>query len=258
LHDAIPGFDTELKLLRLGQNELAFPEDMQGTIELLIEWCYKSALPKLSEESTPQDCFERIKLYCLASRYECVELMNDTIHFLVRYLRKNFPRWDVSWTTYAYRNTHPGSPLRKLLSKWFTNKFFSTDDKGRWTTDVFSAAASGHPDLLHDVMVHIRSLQGVQFPNPKKDTSAMYQVKSVELIETAEPQPVTAVTVEGPTEERVFTPEESDSEMYEVEEDADPDFDEAQEEESEDDDSPLTRRGGRSLRSGNRSFMAPS
>jgi hypothetical protein len=229
LHDAIPGFDTELKLLRLGQNELAFPEDMQGTIELLIEWCYKSALPKLSEESTPQDCFERIKLYCLASRYECVELMNDTIHFLVRYLRKNFPRWDVSWTTYAYRNTHPGSPLRKLLSKWFTNKFFSTDDKGRWTTDVFSAAASGHPDLLHDVMVHIRSLQGVQFPNPKKDTSAMYQVKSVEPIETAEPQPVTAVTVEGPTEERVFTPEESDSEMYEVEEDADPDFDEAQE-----------------------------
>jgi hypothetical protein len=264
LRDAIPGFDTELKLLQPGENELMFGEDMQETVELLIEWCYKSTLPKVSDTTTPRDVFLRIKLWCVAARYGQVDLMNNTMDFLMRYLRDNLPRWDVEWATYAYNNTSPGSPLRNLVSKWFVNKFFSTPNKGRWTTEVFSSAAYGHPELLHDVMVHIRSLTDVQFANPKKNAPDMYHVEAAEPVEPEAPvEPVRSISAESPTEVRVATPmestpEESDSEVYDVKEDGDPDFDEEPDENSDDDDFPLTRPGRRSTRAAKRSFPAPN
>jgi hypothetical protein len=260
LRDRIPGFEEELKSLQPGKNEYTFPEDMQDTIELLLEWCYKQALPKANKDSsTPQHCYFRIKLYCFASRYEHVELLNDSINFLLEYLQMNRPRWDVSWATYAYNNTNRGSPLRDLLSKWLMNKFFSTGDKGRWTTDAFTEAVYGDPDLLRDVMAHMRSLSDVDFANPKKDSPAIYHVELV----TEPVQLLQALAAESSTEERVLTPEFSDGERYDLYDvdkaDADPDFNAGEAfEDSFNDDSPLVNRGRKELRSGRRSFTALS
>jgi hypothetical protein len=261
LRDRIPGFEEELKSLQPGKNEYTFPEDMQDTIELLLEWCYKQALPKANKDSsTPQHCYSRIKLYCFASRYEHVELMNDSMDFLLGYLQMNRPRWDVSWATYAYNNTNRGSPLRDLLSKWLMNKFFSstTGDKGRWTTDAFTEAVYGDPDLLRDVMAHMRSLPDVNFPNPKKDSPAIYHVELVaESVQLAQ-----SISAESPTEERVLTLDLSNGERYDLYDvdkaDADLDLN-AEEafEDSFDDNSPLVHRGRKELRSGERSFTAP-
>jgi hypothetical protein len=261
LRDRIPGFEEELKSLQPGKNEYTFLEDMQDTIELLLEWCYKQALPKANKDSsTPQHCYSRIKLYCFASRYEHVELMNDSMDFLLGYLQMNRPRWDVSWATYAYNNTNRGSPLRDLLSKWLMNKFFSstTGDKGRWTTDAFTEAVYGDPDLLRDVMAHMRSLPDVNFPNPKKDSPAIYHVELVaESVQLAQ-----SISAESPTEERVLTLDLSNGERYDLYDvdkaDADLDLN-AEEafEDSFDDNSPLVHRGRKELRSGERSFTAP-
>jgi hypothetical protein len=86
------------------------------------------------------------------------------------------------------------------------NKFFSTGDKGRWTTDAFTEAVYGDPDLLRDVMAHMRSLPDVNFANPKKDSPAIYHVELV----TEPVQLLQALAAESSTEERVLTPDFSD------------------------------------------------
>jgi hypothetical protein len=139
------------------------------------------------------------------------------------------------------------------------NKFFSTGDKGRWTTDAFAEAAYGDPDLLRDVMAHMRALPDLNFANPKKDSPANYHVELV-----AEPvQLAQSVSAESPTEERVLTPDFSDGERYDLydvdEADANLDFNaEEAMEGSFVDDSPLINRARKELRSGQRSFTAPS
>jgi hypothetical protein len=242
LCDRIPGFTQELKWVDPEKNEVEFPEDMAETIELLIEWCYVYKLPEITPSTCPEDCYQRIKLYCLASKYEQIELMNQTMDFITTYLRKNLPRWDVEWSTYSYNNTNRGSPLRKLMAKWWSQKFLATKDKGRWATQKFSAAAFAHPDLLLDVLVHLRKQTDLKAGNPKKDPPDTYHLNIVNT-EPSQPQ----------IENRNATPEDSDSEVSASEESSESSESESDEEDDDSSDEdfpaiPAVTRGGRNGR----------
>jgi hypothetical protein len=234
LCDKIPGFNEELKRLEPDKNEVMFPEEMADTIALLVEWCYVSTLDQITSSTSPDECYERIKLYCLAAKYEQVELMNQTMDFITTYLRKNLPRWDVDWCTYSYNNTPQGSPLRTLMAKWWAQKFLSTDDKGRWSTDVFSEAARRHSDLLYDVLVHLRSQSTKKVGNPKKDPPTTYHLNIV-----------SAGPIEQPIEDRLTTPEDSDSDIIDSEESSESES-ESEEEEEDVPAAPRGRKNGRS------------
>jgi hypothetical protein len=235
LCDKIPGFKKELKWMDPDSNEIDFPTDLAETIELMIEWTYTSTLPGVTSSTTPEDCYRRIQLYTLAAKYEQVELMNQTMDFITAYLRKNLPRWDIEWTVYAYNNTNRGSPLRKLMAKWWSHKFLATEDHGRWTTQNFSAAASAHRDLLFDVLAHLRQQKDLKAGNPKKDPPAAYHVNIVN------PDPVVPQI-----KNRTSTPEDSDSELDDSEESSESDSDE--DESSEEEIRPPVPRGGKNGR----------
>jgi hypothetical protein len=234
LCDKIPAFKEELKRLGPDGTVLEFPEGMATTMEALVEFCYKDKLPEVTKTTSPEDCYIRIKLYCLAEHYGQVNLMNDSITFLIRYLKKGLPRWDVKWCSYVYQNTAPGSNLRVLISKWFLHKLTATKSKGRWTTDEFFAAASTNLDLVHDVFSLMRDNQVAE--NPRKEKSKTYRLT-----------PSSTVSPEPQVDVRMNTPAESEAEVVVGQEDeSDSDFAEEEEEEESSDDEELPRtRSGR-------------
>jgi hypothetical protein len=231
LCDKIPAFKDELKRLGPDGTVLDFPEYMSEAIEALVEFCYKDKLPKVTKTTSPEECYTRIRLYCLAEEYGHIGLMNDSIDFIIGYLRKHRPRWDVEWCGYIYQNTARGSQLRVLVAKWFYHKITATEDKGRWTTDQFLRTASVNLDLLNDVFALMRGNNVAT--NPKKEKAKIYHLT-----------PGSTISPEPQVDNRKNTPAQSESEIGDVEAEDDPDFnDDGCESSSDDDDLPVTRSG---------------
>jgi hypothetical protein len=187
-------FDVHKKLLQdnvpaLFTNDLdtantisfEFPDDDPEAFELLIEYCYKEELEVANETTSTEDCYRRLKLYCMAEKYEQHGLMNNCMDFLMAYLRSKRPSWPISWCSYAYQHTPPGSPLRSLMSRWFAFKFLQRKDKGKWTTREFSAVVLEHPDLVHDAFRHIRPSPEKRMSDPQLEHASRYYV-GMELI----------------------------------------------------------------------------
>jgi hypothetical protein len=263
--DKIPGFRADLERIEPDTNEIQFPEDMADTIALLIQWVYTSNLPKLTSSTSPDDCYLRIMLYCLAVKYQQADLMNESMDFIMGYLRKNLPRWDVHWTTYTYNNTPQGCPLRILMAKWCAQKFVSTEDKGRWTTDNFAQSVSGHPDLLYDVLQHLRMHSTIKITNPKKDDPASYHIDFVLPQVGDGSTDNAAIFAEGSidtlVENKIDAPTDSDTEIYEAYSEGGSDFGENGEETASEighERFPLTRGSHKKGRAGKRSFTAPA
>ena len=91
----IPGFKSELANLESKRNELNFPEELADPVSILIEWCYAGKLAPPTAKTSVEDCTQRIKLYCLAARYDQVDLTNTTMDYIMTYMKKGLPRWDV-------------------------------------------------------------------------------------------------------------------------------------------------------------------
>ncbi|KAH8752126.1 hypothetical protein F5882DRAFT_524651 [Hyaloscypha sp. PMI_1271] len=276
LCDAIPAFKEELKRLQRHENILDFPEELSDTFEALIEWCYKSKLPEVTKTTSTEECYIRIKLYCLAAAYGEIKLMNESMDFIMAYLRNSRPRWDVKWCAYAYANTNRGSPLRALVAKWFLHKFATTKDKSRWTTEQFSEVALAHPDMVFDVFSLMRKTK-IKAKNPKKNDPSDYHVTPTPIYELSPnsqandradtPTTLYEAYTPEPVDGSINTPMEptppvySDSEMEAVEDGEDSDFDEETEEtasERVEDHLPLTRSSGKQAKSKNRAFTAPA
>lgn len=249
--DKIPAFREEVMRMDPMTEEVEFPMEMADVIPLLVEWCYTSVLPKVTPSTTREECYERIKLYCLAGDYRQVDLMNQCMDFITDYLRESRPRWDVKWVSYVYTHTFPGSPLRTLASKWYFNKFMATEDKGKWSTEKFATAAAVNGDLIFDVLSLFRVQKKVKAKNPKKDDPSAYHVTASA---TASPDP--------DVDNSIHTPMDSETERYdwyEVDEDKDQDFyEEEAPSEAVDDHLPLTRSARRAARAAKRALTAPA
>jgi hypothetical protein len=276
LCDTIPAFKEELKRLQPNEHILDFPEELSNTIETLIEWCYKSKLPEVTTTTSAEECYNRIKLYCLAAAYGEIKLMNESMDFIMAYLRNSRPRWDVKWCAYAYANTNRGSPLRALVAKWFLHKIATTKDKLRWTTEQFSEVALAHPDMVCDIFSLMRKTK-IKAKNPKKDDPGDYHVTPTPIYELSPnsqannradtPTTLYEAFTPEPVDGSIDTPMEStppiysDSEMEVVEDGKDSDFDEDREEtasERVEDHLPLTRSSGKRAKSKKRAFTAPA
>jgi hypothetical protein len=153
-----------------------FPDDDPEAFELLIEYCYKEELTVANETTSTDNCYRRLKLYCLAKKYQHHGLMNNCMDFLMAYLRSERPSWPVSWCSYAYQHTSSGSPLRSLMSRWFAFKFLQRKDKGKWTTREFSTVALEHQDLVHDAFRHIRPSPEKRMSDPQLEPVRLYYV----------------------------------------------------------------------------------
>ena len=153
-----------------------FLDDDPEAFELLIEYCYKEELAVANKTTSTDDCYRRLKLYCLAEKYEQNGLMNNCMDFLMAYLRSKRPSWPVSWCSYAYQHTSSGSPLRSLMSRWFAFKFLQRKDKGKWTTREFSTVALEHQDLVHDAFRHIRPSPEKRMSDPQLEPVRLYYV----------------------------------------------------------------------------------
>jgi len=176
LYTKIPALKEEIERLELYSELINFPPNMQDAVELLIEWCYVTKLSEVTETTTLEECNIRMKLYCLAEKYGQQELMDQTMDFLTGYLRMDLPRWSLGWASYAYNNTSQGSPLRRLMAKWFTYSFLARSDSPRWTTSAFSNSAFEHRDLVHDVFVELRKDIKVQDRHPNLDPRSAYHL----------------------------------------------------------------------------------
>jgi hypothetical protein len=137
--DNVPALFTNYNTASI--NSFDFPGDDPEAFELLIEYCYKEELAAANKSTSTEDCYRRLKLYCLAAKYEQTGLMNNCMDFLMAYLRSKHLSWPISWCSYAYQNTSSASPLRTLMSRWFAFKFLQTKDKGKWNTREFSTVA---------------------------------------------------------------------------------------------------------------------
>lgn len=165
-------------LYNLLQNDtIEIPDQDPEAVELLIEYCYTSHLPQVTGTTTAPDCLKRMWLYCLAEKNEHHLLMNNSIDFLIAYLQGVGPSWPLDWCTEIYRHTHPTSPLRRLLSKYFGYKFMKRKNSGKWTTEHFTIVAFTNPDLALDLFRHVRPCSGGRkLKDPKDDPASDYYV----------------------------------------------------------------------------------
>ena len=272
LCDKIPAFKQELQRLQPNQNVLDFPEGMGATFEGLIEWTYREKLPEVTNLTTVEECCTIIKLYCLAGKYREVDLMNACMDYIMQYLKKSRPRWDLEWVGYVYENTSRASPLRSLMIKWFMDKIGKTKDKSRWTTKECAKIATHHPDIIYDFFALHRTLSlGVS--NPKMDDSSVYHITEGDLspepesdFDSRDGTPLTMYTatspealLEIPTVESTpptGSDEEMDTEIVEENHsnfDADSDISAS---EVDNNHFPTTRSNRKNLRSSKRTFTA--
>jgi len=275
----VPAFKEELTRLQPNQNILDFPEGEGETFEALVEWAYTSKLPEVTKSTSPEQGYVYVKLYCLAVKYRQVDLMNDCIDYIVRYLKKGRPRWDVEWCQYAYANTTPGSPLRVLVCRWFMHKMADTKDGKRWTTEQFYDVARAQPDIMYDFFVLFRTMN-IEVDNPRTDDSSIYHLTEEDLSlppefegRTDTPLTVHAVSPDAQSDENGIDapapvaptpPTSSDDDMeamYEDKEDKGSTFDEdagSSESEVVSDHLPLTRSSKKKSRYAKRALTAPA
>ncbi|KAF8865211.1 hypothetical protein BDZ45DRAFT_439356 [Acephala macrosclerotiorum] len=162
------------------ENTVEFPEDDVESWEGLSRWCYTGDLEPLADPNTrstsqkanPVDCWIRLKLCCLAEKYDMKLLQNFAIDSIIVYLRGsgegptiNFDMFSA-WTKYVYDNTHEMSALRKFISSYFyyalmyskpcpvaRDQELSSIQYG--VDELYSLAENNH-DLQRQIFSHVR------------------------------------------------------------------------------------------------------
>jgi len=132
-------------------NMLVFGEDADA-FELLIEWIYKKSI-----DFSATTLLKVVKLYCLAEKYNRVNIMDYTVdHLFSAFQSKRRPPEESFG--YAYQNSLEDSPLRNLMSSWFYATLLDTslEDESYFNMPTTTKLAREIPELAVDLFLLIR------------------------------------------------------------------------------------------------------
>lgn len=151
-----------------------FPEDDRHSWEVLVQWCYTGILLPLEKptrstifnEEATKHCWVRLKLCCLAEKYNMVLLQNLAMDSIIEYLQAGEPglrlTFDVfsKWCSFVFKNTSYPSPIRTFMTFYFHYALWYNDhwatNPAHYDLEQMYDLATKNPDLVHAIFTEIR------------------------------------------------------------------------------------------------------
>lgn len=166
LFNASPVFkaalDTQLK--ESAERSISLPEDDADIIDAIIQYLYFPTLTLPAFDPMAQEggsVMQAVRTYVLADKYNVVKVKNAVCKWLFTLPKKYKVGPPMPAVTFAYVNTLPKAPIRRLLSAWHAwnvdSEWFEIKGCHSWIL--------GLPEFAVDVCIALyKGLESV--PNP--------------------------------------------------------------------------------------------